>query len=202
MTQEERRTEMQERILSAACHEFGCKTYEGASVNLICEHGKFSKGVLYHYYPSKDDLFLGCVDHCFQSLTSYCITHLPDPIPCSQEVVNTCFQCRYDFFLAFPDLEKIFSRVLANPPVHLIKQISALRRPFDELNYRLLSGLVTHKKRLASMPLSDILALMELYQSYCNRSQQMREAVKQGMQACEELRQNYLDAFLHGVLND
>ena len=99
-------------------------------------------------------------------------------------------------------LEKIFSRVLANPPVHLIKQISALRRPFDELNYRLLSGLVTHKKRLASMPLSDILALMELYQSYCNRSQQMREAVKQGMQACEELRQNYLDAFLHGVLND
>ena len=202
MTQEERRSQMRERIIAAACHEFGSRSYEAASVNRICQQGEFSKGVLYHYYSSQDALFLGCVDHSFQKMTRYCREHLPDSVPVSRETVRYYFQCRHDFFLAYPDLQGVVSLALTNPPAHLAEEVTRLKQPFDQLNYQLLDGYLNVQKKVAGIPLADMLALMEFYQSYCNSCSQMREAAAQGIEACEELRKTYLDAFLHGVIRD
>lgn len=47
-----------------------------SSINTICAARDVSKGIIYHYFKSKDDLFLACVEECFQLLTDYLKTNL------------------------------------------------------------------------------------------------------------------------------
>lgn len=69
MKQKEKNRKSREHILEYAFQEFAKQGYQGASVNTICAAGKISKGLLYHYYPDKDALYLACVEKCYEDLT-------------------------------------------------------------------------------------------------------------------------------------
>ena len=45
--------------------------YEAASINAICAKSQMSKGLLYHNFTSKDDLYLQCVKLCYNQMTEY-----------------------------------------------------------------------------------------------------------------------------------
>ncbi|MCS4464767.1 TetR/AcrR family transcriptional regulator [Clostridium botulinum] len=60
-----------DKILNAAIIEFGTKDYGKASLNNICNDNNISKGLIYHYYKNKDDLFLSCVKYCFDQFVDY-----------------------------------------------------------------------------------------------------------------------------------
>lgn len=47
-----------ERISQAALKVFSKKGYHGASIRSIAEESGLSKGLIYHYFPSKIDIFL------------------------------------------------------------------------------------------------------------------------------------------------
>ena len=70
MKQLEKTRITRDRIISAAMDEFGKSGYSGASLNNICEHG-IPKGLIYHNFKGKDDLYLSCVEICFNGLTEY-----------------------------------------------------------------------------------------------------------------------------------
>ncbi|EIJ80194.1 TetR family transcriptional regulator [Bacillus methanolicus PB1] len=53
----------QERILNAALKEFSQKGYEKASTNEIVKEAEISKGLLFHYFKNKKELFLFLYDH-------------------------------------------------------------------------------------------------------------------------------------------
>lgn len=57
MQQKEKNELSREKILSAAIAEFGKKGYDGGSVNDMCAENKISKGLIYHYFGSKEALF-------------------------------------------------------------------------------------------------------------------------------------------------
>ena len=48
------------KILAAAIQEFGANGYAAGSVNNICKTG-INKGLIYHNYKDKDELYLVCV---------------------------------------------------------------------------------------------------------------------------------------------
>lgn len=58
MTQDERNQRTRARIMSAARKEFGDNGYEAASINTICAAEGLSKGLLYHHFKDKDELYL------------------------------------------------------------------------------------------------------------------------------------------------
>lgn len=60
--------EKRERILAAARKEFAAKGYEGASTNEIVKEAGISKGLLFHYFESKKDLYLYLFDHTYDIL--------------------------------------------------------------------------------------------------------------------------------------
>ena len=68
LTQEERKAHSKELILSASMHEFGAHGYASVTVDSICAKHGISKGMLYHYYSGKDDLFLLCANQVFHEL--------------------------------------------------------------------------------------------------------------------------------------
>jgi TetR/AcrR family transcriptional regulator len=66
------------RILSAAIREFAESGYAKASTNNIVRDAGTSKGLLFHYFGSKGDLYLAALEHCIQSLVDFFMENLGD----------------------------------------------------------------------------------------------------------------------------
>jgi TetR/AcrR family transcriptional regulator len=62
----EKKTRM---ILKAARKEFAKKGYDGARVDKIAAASKLSKGLLYHHFQSKDNLFQAVLEQLYQELS-------------------------------------------------------------------------------------------------------------------------------------
>ncbi len=60
--------EKQTRILNAALKEFAQKGYKNASTNEIVKEAEISKGLLFHYFKNKRELFLFLYDYCLETL--------------------------------------------------------------------------------------------------------------------------------------
>ena len=71
MTQRERQEHAKKTIFQAALAEFGAQPYDTVTMDRICSRHGISKGMMYHYFSSKDELFLLCVKELFQSLQVY-----------------------------------------------------------------------------------------------------------------------------------
>ena len=71
MTQRERQEHAKKTIFQAALAEFGAQPYDTVTMDRICSRHGISKGMMYHYFSSKDELFLLCVKELFQSLQAY-----------------------------------------------------------------------------------------------------------------------------------
>jgi TetR/AcrR family transcriptional regulator len=58
-------SEKQNRIINAAIKEFAQKGYDSASTNEIVKEAGISKGLLFHYFQSKKQLFFFLFDYCY-----------------------------------------------------------------------------------------------------------------------------------------
>jgi TetR/AcrR family transcriptional regulator len=58
-------SEKQDRIINAAIKEFAQKGYDSASTNEIVKEAGISKGLLFHYFQSKKQLFFFLFDYCY-----------------------------------------------------------------------------------------------------------------------------------------
>ena len=58
--------EKQDRIINAAIKEFAQKGYDRASTNEIVKEAGISKGLLFHYFGNKKQLFLFLFDYCYE----------------------------------------------------------------------------------------------------------------------------------------
>jgi TetR/AcrR family transcriptional regulator len=57
--------EKQDRIINAAIKVFAQKGYDSASTNEIVKEAGISKGLLFHYFQNKKQLFLFLFDYCY-----------------------------------------------------------------------------------------------------------------------------------------
>ncbi|MFB3169807.1 TetR/AcrR family transcriptional regulator [Neobacillus sp. 179-C4.2 HS] len=58
-------SEKQDRIINAAIKEFAQKGYDNASTNEMVKEAGISKGLLFHYFKNKKQLFLFLFDYCY-----------------------------------------------------------------------------------------------------------------------------------------
>ena len=79
MKREEKSAVSRQRILTAAMEEISRKGYEGASLSTLCAEKEISKGLIYHYFSGKDELYLLCVEQCFDAFTA-CLTQAAEAL--------------------------------------------------------------------------------------------------------------------------
>lgn len=118
------------KILEAAINEFGKNGYSGGTVNNICNTG-INKGLLYHNFEGKDDLYLTCLNHSCQKLLNY--LREQD----RTENLESYMSARMDFFNKHPDEARIFFEALLSPPLHLSDKISQMISEFNVLNEKM-----------------------------------------------------------------
>lgn len=118
------------KILEAAMNEFGAKGYAASSLNNICNTG-ISKGLLYHNFKSKDDLYLACVSQCFHALSEFL----------KEKDIGTDLQkyaeTRLLFFKEHENEARIFFESVLQPPETLKQDIGRARAEFDDYNQKL-----------------------------------------------------------------
>lgn len=148
MTQKERQERSREEIYQAALEEFGTSGYDKVNMERICGNHGISKGMMYHYYSNKDELFLLCVERAFADLKAHVERDMEELA--GQNLVDTIknfFMIREYYFQLHPKQKVIFEDAMLHPPRHLVEQIQALRGPVREMNRQFIRQLV------ARMPL-------------------------------------------------
>ena len=148
MKQQEKTQRTQERILAAALVEFGEKGFDAASINVICAESATPKGLLYHNFKSKDDLYLQCVQLCYNEMTLYLSSQ---ELAChnTQEDTKMLLTLRQRFFSDHPYHANLFFQALLQPPKHLLPQLKEVRREYD------LFCIAHYRNTLARLSLRD-----------------------------------------------
>ena len=127
MKQEEKTQITRKKILDAALEEFGTNGYASGSVNNICKTG-INKGLVYHNYKNKDELYLKCVEESCKELVQYVLENH------AEKGFVEYMSVRMQFFQEYVPEGHIFLEARTNPPIHLFHQIQMLFTEFDELN--------------------------------------------------------------------
>lgn len=134
MKQEERTELTRKKIMKAAVEEFGRYGYEGGTIGRICRTG-ISKGLIYHNFKDKDDLYLACLKESCDLLMDMCppLNQTKDPKTLAEEYMTM----RMRFFSAYPAHGRILFEGLLIPSASLEKEIHATLEPLETYNREL-----------------------------------------------------------------
>jgi AcrR family transcriptional regulator len=194
MKQQEKTEMTRQRILAAALVEFGKNGYAGASLNNVCAAG-IPKGLVYHNYKNRDEVYLACVEHCFSALTAYLKTQAPADL-------HGYLAARMDYFRQNPAQERIFFEALLQPPQPLLTQIEALRAEFDAFNLQIYRRVVAGLTLRPGVTGEDALAYFTLMQSVFNASfsaSGCAQPLARQIAAHESALARVLDFMLYGI---
>ena len=110
-----------EKILQSAVQLFLGDGYEATSVNDICKHAGVSKGSFYHYFETKQVLFLSLMENWSSRVMQ---SVLGEPITEDSNAKDVLIQMPYQFNMAFaavprgfPMLVDFWRQAMANPAI-------------------------------------------------------------------------------------
>ncbi len=168
MKREDKNLQSRQKIMENAVQEFAEKGYGLSSINTICETGGISKGILYHYYKDKDDLYVSCVRACFDALTAHLSGYAAPGKGDAQARLEAYFGARLDFFRASPPYQRLFFEAILSPPAHLSGAIAEARAAFDTLNHAVFSALLDSVALRPDVTKGEAVETFRQYQDFVN----------------------------------
>lgn len=200
MNREEKNLQTRQKILSSALEEFGEKSYGEASLNAICTAGAISKGIIYHYFKDKDELYLFCVRECFDTLTLHLEQVMPVEELSIEAALERYFDARIAFFGKHPLYLKLFCNVIGNPPTHLSADIDQAKAALDTQSVSLLTTLLKKVQLRLDITIEDVVQVFCEYQDFVNVRFQRQAAEEATLQEHEERCRRSLQILLYGVI--
>lgn len=199
MKREEKNQQTKRRILDAALAEFSTQGYTAGSTNAICAVQGISKGIVYHYFESKDELFLACVQECFQRLTAYIRENMPERED-AESSLEDYFAIRAKFFCSYPVYQGIFGEAVLSSPAHLREEIQKRKQCFDDLNIQILEQLLTLLSLRQGISKDKVIEFFRLFQDFIAVHYQVSDAEGTAFAAYEENCRKALNILLYGVI--
>ena len=80
------RSDIRTRVLHTARQRFLMEGVDGASLRRIAEDAKTSIGMVYYYFPTKDDLFLAVVEEVYQGVLADLLVALEPSLPVTERI--------------------------------------------------------------------------------------------------------------------
>lgn len=150
MKKEEKTELTKSKIFAAAIQEFGTNGYAAGSVNNICKTG-INKGLVYHNFKDKDELYLECVKKSCEDLICYVIRHKSDA------GFVEYMHARRSFFQEHEAEANLFLEARTSPPQHLAFRIREIYRKFDALNLEIFEKELSHHELRTGISRDDAL---------------------------------------------
>ena len=184
------------KIMKAAMDEFGANGYAASSLNNICNTG-ISKGLLYHNFTGKDDLYLACVAQCFHMLTEYLK---------ASDIGTDLHQyakVRLSFFREHENEARIFFESLLQPPEPLKEEITKARAEFDAFNQekygQILDEIVLRPGVTKADSMHYLKLLQDMFNAYFSSPAVSELPFKDTLAAHEEGLSKMFDFILYGI---
>lgn len=143
MKQTERSELTRKKILSAALSEFGIRGYAGTMINEICREGKINKGLFYHHFSGKEDLYLACLQQAVSHLSSWIDEHH------AEESLDAYMASRLAFYEAYPEESRVIYEALFLADREIYVRVQEILEPISSQNATLF------EKTIAGLQLRD-----------------------------------------------
>ena len=124
------------KIQKAAMEEFGVNGYAGGTINNICKRG-INKGLIYHNFKDKDELYLVCLENSCKKL----ISMIEESGSISEPLQY--MKLRMHFFTEYPNEAHVFFEAVLQPQEKLRDRIKQILEPFEEINEKIYRGVVS-----------------------------------------------------------
>lgn len=205
MNREEKNELSKEKIINACIKEFGTNEYVAASLNNICKNNNISKGLLFHYYKNKEELFLICAEKCFEELSNYLKENFQWMDKGINEELNSYLNKRFEFFKEHIYYNQIFISAVFNPPEGLEEDIKTIKKVLDDTNKKFLSKILEDShlkdnidKNTALNMILDFGSYLQLkFKSlYKERKDQCADLIAEQDKAFKDM----LNIFLYGII--
>lgn len=150
------------KIIKAATEEFALFGFGGAAVNQICRKHGISKGLVYHNFGGKEDLYLCCVEEAVNGFISYM----------GGKDFGADFKLymreRYGFFLANPYYRRLIFADVTTDSSEFSEKIKEIRSRFDEFNKKVYLRAIDGIKLRKGVSRADALEYYSLLQNTLN----------------------------------
>lgn len=196
MKREEKNLKSIKKILDSAIQEFADKGYGLSSINTICNKGDISKGIMYHYFKDKDEIYLACIQECFDTLTAFLKEQLTID---SSDRLKTYFDSRHQFFEENPLYQSLFCDAIISPPLHLEEAIRTIKEEFDALNLAVLRELLDGVKLREGYTHEQIIEVFRLFQDFVNARYKMTPNSEVDLKEHDNISSRALNILLYGV---
>ena len=190
----------QERIIEAALIEFSQKGYKAFGINGLCKNHKISKGILYHNFSSKTELYLACVRESFQKAVSIIRGESGD-IPSLADYMER----RHRFSKDFPHHSHVFFEAWMTAPAEIAEEVAKEKAVFEDLNRQVSEKLLaesTLKDHISQEQALDYLSfIQQLFRSYYLAASGSKEPTSLASQYEKDL-QKVLHLMIYGIFKD
>jgi TetR/AcrR family transcriptional regulator len=122
------KTDKRERILDAALSEFVERGYDGTSTALIAERAGVAKALVFHYFSSKDALFLAVVDEVTTRAQAEFAHVMATAPPDVLARILAWTERKLSLFREDPSLIRFFLFVLPSAPASIRDEVRARNR--------------------------------------------------------------------------
>ena len=204
MKREEKNALSRQRILDAAMREFSQKGYDAASLNTVCAQNRISKGIIYHYFKDKDELYMLCVANCFNGLTAYLGVWAANCAENAETRLRQYFDARLHYFAENPACLGIFLGTVLYPPAHLAAELASARGEFDSQNAAILTGLLGSASLRRGLTVPAVVDDFRMYMDYFNAKYRtvlaQADSPEQALREHEERCHRQLEIMLYGVV--
>lgn len=197
MEREKKAALTKQKILKSAFHEFAHVGYKAAAMQDIAAAAGISKGIIYHYFQDKNDLYLSCAGIVFNELADVLENT-------SDGGIDAYFDARADWFHKDPDKAAMFCEVLLFYPTCLQEQIQICRQRYDEANRVVLRALLAGKQIRSGYQEDDVERIFRQFQNFLNaqyRNSLIKHDEKAILQHDADCRKA-LQIFLYGIVNE
>src|SRR5574344_2153104 len=162
MKQNEKTEQTKLKIIDAAMKSFGACGYSGVSLNDICKTANVPKGLMYHNFSGKEELYLCCVKKSFDSLEEY--------LKSSDAKNNMCsyMKERTKFFRENPNEARIFFDAVLQTPTELTEEINEVKKPLDLFTRKMCRKFISSIKLRDGISEKQALTYFETMQSMFN----------------------------------
>ena len=126
--------EKQDRIINAAIKEFAQKGYDHASTNGIVKEAGISKGLLFHYFGNKKQMFLFLFDHCYELIAD----HFYQKIDLTEKDFFTRIRqaviIKMELLKTYPDLFKFIEEAYLEDSPEVKMEVDKKIKELNEVN--------------------------------------------------------------------
>ena len=133
--------DVKERILNVAIEEFAQNGYKAASTNIICQKANISKGLLYHYYNSKENIYIAVVRHVIDSFKRNIAINIKDSNKKGIDYVEEYFSIKFKFFRENPLYSKIIVNLVIDNSIEKARELSS---EFQNYNNNLIYDVINN----------------------------------------------------------